>query len=328
VKAADKVGIQDFDLLQVIGKGSFGKVFQVRKKDTKKIYALKVLQKKAIIERKELEHTRTEKNVLTKLVHPFLVNMYWCFQTEDKVCFVMDFVNGGELFSHLQANRRLPEDRVRFYSAEIVLGLEYLHNNGILYRDLKPENVLLSEDGHAILTDFGIAKEGLIAANDRTATFCGTPEYLAPEVLKGERYGKAIDWWSFGTIIFEMLRGSPPFYNSSVQAMYRAILEKDPPYPDDCSPQALAIMRACIERDPVKRLQDPKQIKAHPFFAGIDWEKLAAKELVPPYIPPVKSKEDVSMISREFLDLEVALDAEPNHRLSASIQKEFADFGN
>jgi len=154
-------------------------VFLVQKKDASTIYAMKVLNKKAIIERQELEHTKAEKNILQKLVHPFLVNLHYAFQTDDKVVFVMDYVNGGELFFHLQRDRKFPEERVRFYIAEIVLGLEYLHANGVLYRDLKPENILLTDEGHICLTDFGISKEGLESDDARTATFCGTPEYLA-----------------------------------------------------------------------------------------------------------------------------------------------------
>ena len=179
------------------------------------------------------------------------------------------------------------------------------------------------------MTDFGIAKEGLIASNDRTATFCGTPEYLAPEILKGEPYGKPIDWWSLGTLIFEMFTGSPPFYSTSVQTMYKYILERDPPYPPDLSPEALSVMQALLQRDPTKRLIEPKNIKEHKFFRGIDWDKLFAKEVTPPYVPPVKSKDDVSMISREFLDLKVELDSDSSNagsRYSENFQKAFSDF--
>jgi len=165
----------------------------VKKKDSGKIYAMKVLNKKTIIERNELEHTKAEKSILQKLCHPFLVNLNYSFQTPDKLYFIMDYVNGGELFYHLQKDKKFTEDRVRFYCAEIVLGLEYLHNTGVLYRDLKPENILLTGDGHICMTDFGISKEGLLKEDDRTATFCGTPEYLAPEVLEGNGYGKAVD---------------------------------------------------------------------------------------------------------------------------------------
>jgi RAC serine/threonine-protein kinase len=194
-----------------------------------------VLNKATILERGEMEHTKSEKSILQKLQSPFLVCLHFTFQTSDKLYFIMDYINGGELFYHLQKERKFDAERVRFYCAEIVLGLAYLHSKGILYRDLyvcqlplfrslirsprKPENVLLTGDGHICMTDFGISKEGLSAADDRTATFCGTPEYLAPEVLEGNGYGKAVDWWSFGTLMFEMLTGLPPFYSQDVQVM-------------------------------------------------------------------------------------------------------------
>jgi RAC serine/threonine-protein kinase len=296
----DTITLDDFKTLKVIGKGSFGTVFLVQKKDAANIYAMKVLNKKAIIERQELEHTKAEKNILQKLVHPFLVNLHYAFQTDDKVVFVMDYVNGGELFFHLQRDRKFPEERVRFYIAEIVLGLEYLHANGVLYRDLKPENILLTDEGHICLTDFGISKEGLESDDARTATFCGTPEYLAPEVLECNGYGKAIDWWSLGTLMYEMLNGLPPFYSQDVQTMYTKIMTAKLEIPEGISPEAGLLLQGLLQRDPEKRLADARQIKAHPFFASIDFDKLAAKELTPPFIPPVRGKDDTSLIDEEF----------------------------
>ena len=172
------MNIESFETLALVGQGSFGVVFQVKKKDTGKIYAMKVLNKKNIIEKNETEHTKAERNILQKLNHPFLVNLYYSFQTPEKLYFVMDYVNGGELFFHLQKCRRFDEPRAIFYCAEICCGVGYLHENGVLYRDLKPENLLLTREGHICMTDFGIAKEGLYSENDRTSTFCGTPEYL------------------------------------------------------------------------------------------------------------------------------------------------------
>jgi len=294
------VGLQDFDLLNVIGKGSFGKVIQVRKKDTGRIYAMKVLNKKNILENNELEHTRTEKNILQKLVHPFLINLNYCFQTPDKLYFVMDYINGGELFYHLQKEHKFSPDRVRFYCAEIALGLEYLHNSGVIYRDLKPENILLTDEGHIILTDFGISKEGLIAEDSKTQTFCGTPEYLAPEVLEGRGYTKAVDWWSFGTLMFEMLTGLPPYYSQDVQQMYFKIMNAKLEFPDNLDESTQSILRGLLERDPNKRLSDAQAIKQHPYFKSIDWDKILKKEIVPPYIPPVRDRSDVSMVDPVF----------------------------
>jgi len=321
-KPANKIGPEDFDLLQVIGEGSFGKVFQVRKKDSQKIYAMKVLNKKTILERNEVDHTKTEKDLLQRLVHPFLVNLYFSFQSADKIYFVMDFVNGGELYSHLQREKKFPEPRVRFYCAEIVLGLEYLHSSGVLYRDLKPENLLLRDDGHICMTDFGISKQN-ITDDTRTTTFCGTPEYLAPEVLQGQPYGKAVDWWAFGTLMYEMLTGLPPFYSKDVQQMYQKILQNPLNIPSTISPEARSLLTQLLEKEMSKRLADPKLIKAHPWFKPIDWKLLLEKEITPPYIPPVKSKEDMGMIADEFKRQTVKLSND-----AGISEKDNAQFGN
>jgi len=319
-KKKEKVDFDSFEPLTVIGKGSFGKVLQVRKKDNGKIYAMKILNKKNIMERNEVDHAKTEKSVLQKLIHPFLVNLHYSFQSPDKLYFVMDYVNGGELFFHLQKSRRFDEERTRFYCAEICCGIEYLHQNGVLYRDLKPENLLLTGDGHICMTDFGIAKEGLLSDDDRTATFCGTPEYLAPEILEGGGYGKGVDWWSFGTLMFEMLTGLPPFYSQDVQQMYSKIMTAKVKYPEHISENAKDLLQKLLVRDPEKRLTDPEQIKAHPWFSVIDWDRLVDKQITPPFIPPVKDASDIRMVDPEFtsIDVEEALDdgeggeAQPN----------------
>eukprot|EP01100_Stratorugosa_tubuloviscum_P007041 TRINITY_DN296_c1_g1_i2.p1 TRINITY_DN296_c1_g1~~TRINITY_DN296_c1_g1_i2.p1 ORF type:complete len:512 (+),score=247.07 TRINITY_DN296_c1_g1_i2:276-1811(+) len=321
-----RVGINDFDIMTVIGKGSFGKVFQVRKKDTSKIYAMKVLNKKTILERNELEHTRAEKSILQKLCHPFLVNLNYAFQTEEKLFFIMDFVNGGELFFHLQKDKKFTEERVRFYSAEIVLGLEYLHKNGVLYRDLKPENILLTADGHICMTDFGISKEGLMGENDRTTTFCGTPEYLAPEVLEGNGYGKAVDWWSFGTLMYEMLVGLPPFYSQDVQQMYTKIMTAKLNIPKTVSEEARTLLEGLLERDPERRLTEPSIIKSHPFFRGMDWEALLSKDVTPPFIPPVTSAESVTQIDPSFISEDPTLSLVEGSSITAAAQENFAGF--
>jgi len=322
----EKVTIKDFDLLNVVGKGSFGKVMQVRKKDNGRIYAMKVLNKKTIIERNELVHTKAEKNILQKLIHPFLVNLLYAFQTEDKLYFVMDYINGGELFFHLQKEEKFSDDRVRFYCAEIVCGLEYLHVKGVLYRDLKPENILLTEDGHICMTDFGISKEGLVSDNDRTATFCGTPEYLAPEILQGLPYGKAVDWWSFGTLMYEMLTGLPPFYSQEVQEMYNKIMNDKLTFPPTVSADARTLLTALLERSPQKRLQEPKLIKQHPYFKGVDWDAIERKEVSPPFVPNVKGKMDTSQVDAEFLSETPKLSVDKESNLSETLQNNFAGF--
>jgi len=233
-----KIGENSFEKLKVIGRGSFGRVLKVRKIDTGEIYAMKVLNKQMIVSRGEEVHTKAEKSILSKLNNPFLVHLHFSFQTPSQLFFIMDFVNGGELFYHLQKEKKFGEKRACFYAAEILEGLSYLHKMGIIYRDLKPENLLLTATGHICMTDFGISKEGLICSDDRTATFCGTPEYLAPEVLLGGSYGKEVDWWSFGTLVFEMLTGLPPFYSEDVQLMYSKILTGEINFPKRMSPKA------------------------------------------------------------------------------------------
>jgi len=295
-----------FIKLKVIGRGSFGKVFKVQKKNGKEIYAMKVLNKIDVAERNEVTHARAENSILRKLNCPFLVHMHYAFQTEFQLFFIMDYVNGGELFFHLQKEGKFSQDRVRFYVAEIVLGLEYLHGKGIIYRDLKPENLLLSADGHIIMTDFGISKEGLAATTDRTSTFCGTPEYLAPEVLKQQKYTKAVDWWSLGTLMYEMLTGLPPFYTEDVQNMYYDIINTDLQMPSGSSQETQGLLKGFLEKDPTTRLQDPLKIKAHPFFNGIQWEKMYKKDVKAPFLPPVTGLDDDSQISTEFTDTPVS----------------------
>jgi len=304
-----KVTADDFETVSVIGRGGFGRVLLVRKKDTRKVYAMKVLKKSVIAARGEIEHTRTEKSVLSKIDHPFLARLYYSFQNQENLYLIMDFINGGELFHHLSQQKRFSEDRTRFYSAQIVSGLEYLHSLGIIYRDLKPENLLLSSEGNIVMTDFGLSKEGLQAKDSRTATFCGTPEYLAPEVIKGEQYTKAIDWWSVGTLIYEMLTGLPPFYTEDEDNMYHKIMTADLVIPAFFSQQVADIIEQFLQRDPRARLQDPEIIKAHPWFRDTDWDKLLRLEVEPPFKPKVRSAEDLQHIDKEFLNEDINEDA-------------------
>eukprot|EP01130_Rhizamoeba_saxonica_P008780 TRINITY_DN3556_c0_g1_i1.p1 TRINITY_DN3556_c0_g1~~TRINITY_DN3556_c0_g1_i1.p1 ORF type:complete len:274 (-),score=57.29 TRINITY_DN3556_c0_g1_i1:33-854(-) len=240
-----------------------------------------------------------------KINHPFLMRLYYSFQTEDKLYLVMEYVNGGELFYHLQKEKKFSLERTQFYTAEIVLGLEYLHQNNIIYRDLKPENILLDNTGHIKLTDFGLSKEG-IGMNDRTHTFCGTPEYIAPEMLANNAsYTTAVDWWSLGTLIFEMLTGIPPFYDHDVQKMYSHKISGEVSFPNWVDSEAIDLILKFLDRNPTTRLQDTEAIKLHSFFVGIDWDALEKKEMVPEYIPNVNDLQSTEMISNEFKDLNI-----------------------
>jgi len=266
---------------------------------------MKVLIKDVIAARKEVEHTRTERSVMAKLDHPFLAKLHWSFQTDHNLYFVMDFINGGELFYHLSKDKRFSEERTRFYAAEIVSGVEYLHKSGVIYRDLKPENLLLNSRGNIVITDFGLSKEGLHGKDSKTTTFCGTPEYLAPEVIQGKDYTKAIDWWSVGTLIYEMLTGLPPFYSDDEENMYRKIMTSEIVFPTTFSSEVRDFISRLLIRDPQQRLQNPDEIRTHSWFKSIDWVKLENGQVLPPFVPDVKSPYDLTYISGEFLEEDV-----------------------
>ncbi|XP_033855952.2 serine/threonine-protein kinase Sgk3 isoform X2 [Acipenser ruthenus] len=244
----------NFDFLKVIGKGSFGKVLLAKHKLDNTYYAIKVLQKRVILNRREQKHIMAERNVLLKNIkHPFLVRLHYSFQTTDKLYFVLDFINGGELFFHLQRERTFPEPRARFYIAEMASALGYLHSINIVYRDLKPENILLDSQGHIVLTDFGLCKEG-ISQDDTTNTFCGTPEYLAPEVLRKQPYDNTVDWWCLGSVLYEMLYGLPPFYSRDTAEMYENILHKPLTVRPGATSAAWSILEGLLEKERTKRL--------------------------------------------------------------------------
>lgn len=287
-----KVSIEDFDLLKVLGKGSFGKVMMVRKKDSKNVYAMKTLRKAALVKRNQLLHTKTERNILQNIKHPFLTSLTYAFQTPEKLYLVMDFCGGGELFYWLKKDRRFTQTRATLFTAEILLALEALHDHDIIYRDLKPENILLDLEGHIRLTDFGLSKEAVTGpgADGGTKTFCGTPEYLAPEILENKGHGKAVDWWSLGTLIYEMLTGLPPFYDQNMQRMYDKILNAPLRFPAYMSPEAKSLLTGLLQRKVEDRLGsgqgDAADLKKHDFFADLDWDKVYAKKIVPEFKPP------------------------------------------
>jgi len=324
-----KVTADDFDLLKVVGKGSFGKVMQVRKKDTGKIYAMKILKKEQLVARKQVAHTKTERKVLEDIDHPFIVSLRFAFQTSSKLYMILDYFTGGELFYHLKNTGRFPEERCRYYAAEITLALEELHKNTIVYRDLKPENVLLDEEGHIKLTDFGLSKESISGTN-LTHTFCGTPEYLAPEVIQGAGYGKEVDWWSLGTLLYEMLTGLPPFYNPNLHVMYEKIMRAKLQFPAYLSPDACSILTQLLERNPKKRLgsgeTDASEVKKHPFFKTIDWGKLYRRELKAPFIPTTTGgKQATNNIDEEFTK-ETPRDTPLMNSFADKMNVNFADF--
>lgn len=286
--------IEDFELLKVVGRGSFGKVMQVMKRDTGRIYALKTIRKAHIISRSEVTHTLAERSVLAQINNPFIVPLKFSFQSPEKLYFVLAFVNGGELFHHLQKEQRFDINRSRFYTAELLCALECLHGFKVIYRDLKPENILLDYSGHIALCDFGLCKLDM-KDEDRTNTFCGTPEYLAPELLLGHGYTKSVDWWTLGVLLYEMLTGLPPFYDENTNEMYRKILQEPLHFPGlDIVPAAAKdLLTKLLDRNPERRLgaNGSAEIKAHHFFANIDWRKLLQRKYEPSFKPSVVSIE-------------------------------------
>ncbi|KAI5841135.1 kinase-like domain-containing protein [Morchella snyderi] len=300
-------GPDDFEVLRLIGRGTFGQVYQVRKKDTNRIYAMKVLSKKVIVQKKEVAHTLGERNILVRTAttdSPFIVGLKFSFQTPTDLYLVTDYMSGGELFWHLQKEGRFQEERAKFYIAELILALEHLHNHDIVYRDLKPENILLDANGHIALCDFGLSKANL-SANATTNTFCGTTEYLAPEVLLDEQgYTKMVDFWSLGVLVFEMCCGWSPFYADDTQQMYKNIAFGKVRFPRDAlSLEGRNFVKGLLNRNPRHRLgatHDAKELKSHPFFADIDWNQLLHKNVIPPFKPTLSSETDTSNFDPEF----------------------------
>ncbi|XP_031850261.1 AKT serine/threonine protein kinase isoform X2 [Nomia melanderi] len=305
-----KVTLENFEFLKVLGKGTFGKVILCREKATGHLYAIKILRKEVIIRKHEVAHALTENRVLRTTNHPFLISLKYSFQTADRLCFVMEYVNGGELFFHLRRVRRFGEDRTRFYGAEIISALGYLHSQGIIYRDLKLENLLLDKEGHIKIADFGLCKED-ITYGRTTKTFCGTPEYLAPEVLEDNDYGRAVDWWGVGVVMYEMICGRLPFYNKDHDKLFSLIVMGEVRFPRTISIEAKDMLGGLLIKDPSKRLgggpNDAKEIMDHAFFSSIDWADLVQKKIPPPFKPQVTSETDTRYFDSEFTGESVEL---------------------
>ncbi|XP_063700504.1 RAC serine/threonine-protein kinase-like [Culicoides brevitarsis] len=327
ISGRKKVTLENFEFLKVLGKGTFGKVILCREKTTSTLYAIKILKKDVIIQKDEVAHTMAEKRVLQRNNHPFLISMKYAFQTADRLCFVMQYVNGGELFFHLSRDRVFTEERTRFYGAEIISALGYLHCQNVIYRDLKLENLLLDKDGHIKIADFGLCKED-ITYGRTTKTFCGTPEYLAPEVLEDNDYGRAVDWWGTGVVMYEMLCGRLPFFNRDHDVLFTLILLEEVKFPRSISFEARSLLSGLLIKQPEKRLgggpDDYKEIQQHPFFASINWNDLVHRRITPPFKPQVESETDTRYFDTEFTGESVELtppDEKVGQHLS-SIQEE------
>lgn len=282
-----KYSLTDFSIMRTLGTGSFGRVHLVRSVHNGRYYAIKVLKKHQVVKMKQVEHTNDERRMLKLVEHPFLIRMWGTFQDSKNLFMVMDYIEGGELFSLLRKSQRFPNPVAKFYAAEVTLALEYLHNHDIIYRDLKPENILLDRNGHIKITDFGFAKE----VSTVTWTLCGTPDYIAPEVITTKPYNKSVDWWSLGVLIFEMLAGYTPFYDSTPMKTYEKILSGKIHYPSFFGADVIDLLSNLITADLTRRLGNlingPADIRNHPWFQEVVWEKLLAKDIETPYEPPI-----------------------------------------
>lgn len=314
-----EVVLPDFKIIKGIGKGSFGTIYLVEKHDNRRLYAMKQLRKDVIIKNDALICTKLEKEVLKMAHHPFLVGLDYVFQTTTNIYFVMKYYKGGELYKHLLAKKRFPESEAKFYAAQIALALGELHRKKIIYRDMKPENILLDEDGYIALADFGLAK--IVDENRLAMTFCGTPEYIAPETIKGGGYGRSVDWWGLGILLYELIVGVPPFHSSNHHVMFQYITHKELTFPEGArapqmSDEARDMIVQLLNKNPLKRLgteKDIDEVMGHPFFKDIDVEKLLSKKLTPAYVPKIsenltvpdekpKNIEDIDAKSKMFIE--------------------------
>uniref|UniRef100_A0A668U826 protein kinase C n=1 Tax=Oreochromis aureus TaxID=47969 RepID=A0A668U826_OREAU len=324
--------LQDFKCVAVLGRGHFGKVLLAEYKSTGEMFAIKALKKGDIVARDEVDSLMCEKRIfetVNSVRHPFLVNLFACFQTQEHVCFVMEYAAGGDLMMHIHADV-FSEPRAVFYAACVVLGLQFLHDHKIVYRDLKLDNLLLDTEGYVKIADFGLCKEGM-GFRDRTSTFCGTPEFLAPEVLTETSYTRAVDWWGLGVLIFEMLVGESPFPGDDEEEVFDSIVNDEVRYPRFLSTEAISIMRRLLRRSPERRLgageKDAEEVKKHLFFRTIDWAALLAKKVKPPFVPTIQGNNDVSNFDDEFTSEAPILTPPREPRvLNSEEQNLFSDF--
>lgn len=326
------VSLSSFRLISVLGRGHFGKVILSQYKSTHEYYAIKALKKGDILFREEVESLMSEKRIfeiINRGHHPFLINLFACFQTPEHVCFVMEYANGGDLMMHIH-QEVFNETRACFYAACVVLGIQFLHDHKIIYRDLKLDNLLLDTEGYLKMADFGLCKEG-VGYGDRTGTFCGTPEFLAPEVLLEPTYTRAVDWWGLGVLIYEMLVGESPFPGDVEEEIFEAITRDEVKYPRYLSAESVTIMKRLLRKNVEKRLgsteRDAEDVKKQPFFRNIDWDGLLKKRVKPPFVPTIKSPEDVSNFDEEFTREEPALTPPKDYRpINDEDQLKFNDF--
>ena len=300
-----KITIDDFQIVKVLGTGAFGKVSLVYNEELKRYFAMKSLKKEYIKKYQQTKHTKEERKIMEKIDYPFISKLYYAFQTKKSLFMITEFMAGGEMFHHLHECGHFDENRTRFYIAELVLAIDHLHKNNILYRDLKPENILLDEIGHIKLTDFGLSKIMNNIEKDKTYTVCGTPIYVAPEVLSGTGYNKLVDWWSLGVLLYEFLAGYSPFREMKNRIdlnIYKRKLKQDPLISDT----AFNLIQKLCQTNVEERLgKNVKEIKNHKFFEDIDWVKLEKKQITPPFKPKIRYQGDVRNFDKMFTDMPI-----------------------
>lgn len=303
------VGLDDFEILKVVGQGAFAKVFQVRKIGSSEIFAMKVMRKDNIVEKNHAGYMKAERDILTKVDHPFIVQLRYSFQNKYRLYLVLDFVNGGHLFFQLYRQGLFREDLARIYTAEIVSAVSHLHANGIMHRDLKPENILLDAEGHVVLTDFGLAKQ--FDENTRSNSMCGTLEYMAPEIVLGKGHDKAADWWSVGILLFEMVTGQPPFVCGNRQKLQQKIMKEKIKLPAFLSSEAHSLLKGLLTKDASRRMgsgpRGSDEIKSHKWFGPINWKKLDAREIQPSFLPEVSGRQCVANFDERWTNMPVSV---------------------
>uniref|UniRef100_A0AAZ3QF30 Protein kinase C n=1 Tax=Oncorhynchus tshawytscha TaxID=74940 RepID=A0AAZ3QF30_ONCTS len=321
-----KFTLDNFVLHKMLGKGSFGKVFLAELKSSREFFAVKALKKDVVLMDDDVECTMVERRVLSLAwEHPFLTHLHCTFQTTENLFFVMEYLNGGDLMFHIQNCHKFDVQRSTFYAAEIICGLQFLHSKGIVYRDLKLDNVLLDSEGHIKIADFGMCKENM-EGETRTCTFCGTPDYIAPEILLGQKYGSSVDWWSFGVLLYEMLIGQSPFHGRDEEELFQSIRTDDPCYPRWLAKDARDILIKLFVREPERRLGVKGNIRQHSFFKDTDWNALEKREVAPPFRPTVKSPSDVSNFDKEFINEKPRLSCADRTLMNSVDQTMFNNF--
>ena len=323
-----KLSLDDFQPLKLLGTGTFGRVILVRKKDNKKLYAMKMLSKSYVKTYHQEEHTKAERDLMVSLNSPFIINIKYAFQDETNLYIITDFMQGGDMFFHLHDNDngQFDREKAKFYIIELILALEYLHQKNMIYRDLKPENILMDKEGHIKIADFGLSKE-LNDINDTANTLCGTPQYLAPEVVINKEYDKGVDWWSLGCILYEFLTGQLPFNVDKMNHINQRFYKRPILFPQTMNETDVDLIRKLLTVEPKNRIgygpNDANDIKKHPYFQDVDWEKYKRKEIKPPFIPQLDNDVDLKYFDKSFTDQPVF---ENHHVPRTRVQSDYVGF--